>query len=64
MELTKILFYGKKAGVWLFRILRQKAVIINCMVKSMFPHHTPTGVKLDDQFKNRLQHLIENRLKK
>ncbi|MEO3405394.1 hypothetical protein AAFN85_15900 [Mucilaginibacter sp. CAU 1740] len=59
-----IFYKSKKAVLWLFRIFRKKAVIINCMVKSMFMPHPPANLKLDDQFKDKLQHLIENRLKK
>ncbi|AYL98844.1 hypothetical protein [Mucilaginibacter celer] len=52
------------AGCRVCRIFQQQSVAINKMVKSLLYHHDVTNVKLDDDFKNKLQHRIENQLNK
>jgi hypothetical protein len=52
------------AGCKVCRVFQQQSAAINSMVKNLFIHHPPADAKLDDEFKNELQHLIEGQLNK
>ncbi|MFC0515774.1 hypothetical protein ACFFGT_16250 [Mucilaginibacter angelicae] len=52
------------AGCKVCRVFQQQSIAINRMVKNIFHHHDAENIKLDDEFKNELQHLIDEQLDK
>ncbi len=51
------------AGCSVCRIFQQQSIIINQMVKSWI-NSSPQEKKLDENYKNQLQNIIQNRIKK
>lgn len=52
------------AGCKVCRVFQQQSIAINRMVKNIFHQHDAENIKLDDEFKNELQHLIDEQLDK
>ncbi|WPU99946.1 hypothetical protein SNE26_28460 [Mucilaginibacter sp. cycad4] len=52
------------AGCRVCRVYQQQSTAINRMIKSMFHQPIAENIKLDDEFKNELQHLIDEQLEK
>ncbi|MDN3546758.1 hypothetical protein [Mucilaginibacter aquaedulcis] len=49
------------AGCYICRVYEQQSILINTMVRSLF--NSPVNeVKLDEEFKKRLQKMIENKI--
>jgi hypothetical protein len=52
------------AGCRVCRVFQQQSITINRMIKNMFHQPIAENIKLDDEFKNELQHLIDEQLDK
>jgi hypothetical protein len=52
------------AGCKVCRVFQEQSTAINRMVKDLFHHHDAENIKLDDEFKTGLQHMIEEQLDK
>jgi hypothetical protein len=52
------------AGCRVCRIFQQQSTAINRMIKNMFHHSVAGNIKLDDKFKDELQHMIDEQLEK
>ncbi|MDB5147239.1 MAG: hypothetical protein JWQ57_1259 [Mucilaginibacter sp.] len=52
------------AGCHVCRVFQQQSIAINRMVKNIFHQRDAENIRLDDEFKNELQHLIDEQLDK
>lgn len=52
------------AGCHICRVFQQQSTAINRMIKNMFHEPVAENIKLDDKFKDELQHLIDKQLEK
>jgi hypothetical protein len=52
------------AGCQICRVFKQQRIAINRMIKNMFRPPVAENIKLDDEFKAELQHLIDEQLDK
>lgn len=52
------------AGCQVCRVYQQQSAAINRIIKNMFHQPNAENIKLDDKFKNELQHLIDEQLQK
>lgn len=51
-------------GCSVCKLFSKQSIMINAMIKQAFKNNTPPKLKLDDKFKNELQHKIEEGLNK
>ncbi len=52
------------AGCQVCRVYQQQSAAINRIIKIMFHEPVAENIKLDDKFKDELQHLIDEQLEK
>ncbi|WP_114941642.1 hypothetical protein [Mucilaginibacter endophyticus] len=52
------------AGCRVCRVFQQQSATINRMIRNMLHRPVDENIKLDDKFKNELQHLIDEQLDK
>ncbi|WP_121812648.1 hypothetical protein [Mucilaginibacter kameinonensis] len=52
------------AGCRVCRVFQQQSAAINRMIRNMLHRPVDENIKLDDKFKNQLQHLIDEQLDK